>query len=83
MDSGFHGREVGDKRKKKNQKNSNTRPYNIKKLLKTNTQKLLFLNILRCNHLPIKTKNKTLLFIYTQITIVFLHLFFKDLHRLG
>ena len=43
-----------DKRKKI----SNTRPYSINKLsTKTNTQKSLFLNILRYNHLPTKTKD--------------------------
>ena len=39
-------------------KNSNTHPYSINKLsTKTNTQKLLFLIILRYNHLPTKTKD--------------------------
>ena len=34
-------------------KNSNMLPYSINKLsIKTNTQKSLFLNILRYNHLP-------------------------------
>ena len=61
---GFQDREVRDKRKKI-QKNLNTHPYSIKKLsTKKNTQKSLFLNILRCNHLPIKTKDKILLFFY-------------------
>ena len=52
-------RGAGDKRKKKkNQKNSNTHPYGIEKLsIKTNIQKSLFLNILRYNHLPTKTKD--------------------------
>ena len=45
----------GDKRKKKF---SNTHPYSINKLsTKTNTQKSLFLNILRYNHLLTKTKS--------------------------
>ena len=44
-------------------KNSNTYSYTINKsLTKTNTQKLLFLNILRYNRLPTKKK--------TQNTIV-------------
>ena len=54
---GFQAREVGDKQKI-NKKNSNTHPYSINKLsTKTNTQKSLFLNILKCNHLPTKTKD--------------------------
>ena len=37
---------------------SNTHPYSINKLsTKTNTQKSLFPNILRYNHLPTKTKD--------------------------
>ena len=49
------GPEISEK--KKNQKNSNTHPYGIEKLsIKTNIQKSLFLNILRYNHLPTKTK---------------------------
>ena len=45
---------AGDKR----EKNSNTHPYSINKLsTKTNTQKSLFLNILRYNHLLTKTKS--------------------------
>ena len=44
----------GDKRKKI----SNMHPYSINKLsTNTNTLKLLFLNILRYNHLPTKTKD--------------------------
>ena len=39
-------------------KNSNSHPYSINKLsTKTNTQKSLFLNILRYNHLLTKTKD--------------------------
>ena len=42
----------------KKKKISNTHPYSINKLsTKTNTQKSLFLNILRYNHLPTKTKD--------------------------
>ena len=45
----------GDKRK---EKILNTHPYGTKNLsTKTNTQKSLFLNILRYNRLPIKTKD--------------------------
>ena len=54
-DAEFQAEGAGDKRKKKI---SNTHPYSINKLsTKTNTQKSLFLNILRYNHLPTKTKN--------------------------
>ena len=52
------GPEISEKKKKKNQKNSNTHPYGIEKLsIKTNIQKSLFLNILRYNHLPTKRKD--------------------------
>ena len=54
MDLRFQARgpEISEK------KISNTHPYSISKLsTKTNTQKLLFLNILRYNHLSIKTKD--------------------------
>ena len=53
-DSGFQagGPEISQK------KFSNTHPYSINKLsTKTNIQKSLFLNILRYNHLPTKTKD--------------------------
>ena len=54
MDLGVQARGAGDKPKK----NSNTHSYSINKLsTKTNTQKSLFLNILRCNYLPTKTKD--------------------------
>ena len=54
MDPGFQAEGAGDKRKKI----SNIRPYSINKLsTKTNTQKSLFPNILRYNHLPTKTKD--------------------------
>ena len=53
-DPGFQAGGVEDKGKK----NSNTHPYSINKLsTKSNTQKSLFLNILRYNHLPTKTKD--------------------------
>ena len=53
-DSGF---QVGGLKISK-KKISNTQPYSINKLsTKTNTQKSLFLNILRYNHLPTKTKD--------------------------
>ena len=49
---GGGGAEISEK------KISNTRSYSINKLsIKTNTQKSLFLNILRYNHLPTKTKD--------------------------
>ena len=54
MDLRFQARgpEISEK------KISNTHPYSISKLsTKTNTQKSLFLNILRYNHLSIKTKD--------------------------
>ena len=55
---------VGDKRKKKI---SNTHPYSINKLLiKTNTQKSLFLNILRYNHLLTKTKDTKHYYFFIQ-----------------
>ena len=55
MDPGFQAKGDKDKRKKKN---SNMHPYSIKKLsTNTNTQKSLFLNIIRYNHLPTKTKD--------------------------
>ena len=50
-------------------KNSNMHPYSINKLsTKKNTQKSLFLNILKYNHLPKKNKrHETLLFLNTII----------------
>ena len=49
---GGGGPEISEK------KNSNTHSYSINKLsTKTNTQKSLFLNILRYNHLLTKTKD--------------------------
>ena len=50
--AGGGGAEISEK------KISNTRSYSINKLsIKTNTQKSLFLNILRYNHLLTKTKD--------------------------
>ena len=57
MDPGFQvgGSKISGKKKKTI---SNTHPYTINKLsIKTNTQKSLFLYILRYNHLPTKTKD--------------------------
>ena len=55
MDPGFQAGGAGDKR---NFFFSNTHPYSINKLsIKTNIQKSLFLNRLRYNHLPTKTKD--------------------------
>ena len=54
-DPGFQakGLEISEKKK-----NSNTLPYSINKLsTKTNTQKSLFFNILRYNHLPTEVKD--------------------------
>ena len=46
---------------------SNTQPYSINKLsTKKNTQKSLFLNILRHNHLPTKTKDTKHYYILIQ-----------------
>ena len=54
MDPEVQARGAGDNRKK----NSNTHSYSINKLsTKKNTQKSLFLNILRCNYLPTKTRD--------------------------
>ena len=48
-------------------KNSNTHPYSINKLsTKTNTQKSLFLNILRYNHLLTKTKDTKHYYFFIQ-----------------
>ena len=67
-DSGFQAEGVGDKQKKK--KNSNTHPYSINKLsTKTNTQKSMFLNILRYNYLPIKTKDMKHYYFLIQSTM--------------
>ena len=58
-DPGFQAGGVEDKGKK----NSNTLPYSINKLsTKTDTQKSLFLNILRYNHLPTNSKRYTNIF---------------------
>ena len=61
------------------EKNSNTHLYVIKKLsIKTNTQKSLFLNILRSNHLSTKTKDtKHYYFLIYKTLLFFLHFFFK------
>ena len=63
--------------KKKNQKYLNTHPYSIKKLsTKTNTQKSLFLNILRCNHLPTKIKDTKHYYFLIHRTLLFFNIFF-------
>ena len=77
MDRGIQVRRAKINEKKKKSKNSNTHPYSIKKLsTKTNTQKSLFLNILRCNHLLTKTKDtKHYYFLIHRILLSFF--FFK------
>ena len=58
-------------------KKLNTHSYNIKKLsTKTNTQKSLFLNILRCNHLPTKTKDTKHYYFLIHRMLLFFYIFF-------
>ena len=61
---------------------SYTHLYVIRKLsIKTNTQKSLFLNILRCNYLSTKTKDtRHYYFLIYRTHLFFLHFFFLKIN---
>ena len=70
MDPGFQAGGGGGGTIYKRKKISNTYPYSINKLsTKTNTQKSLFLNILRYNHLSTKTKNMKHYYFLIQLSM--------------
>ena len=75
-DPGFQTSEAGDKPKKKLKKIQIHIHIVLRNFqTKTNSQKSLFFNILRCNHLPTKTKDTKYYYFLIHITL-FLNFFF-------